>query len=303
MIERQLRDIICRSIDMHVHVGPEVIPRRYDPTTLRMSETGLLAGAVLKNHFYSTVPAVNESQAFAEYGAVVLNWAMGGLNAEAVRAAGYIAKRRFVVWLPTINAANFLAKSEYELAPEWCSGQNIQPRKAADVQGISVLDENGRLTEAAKDVALAVSETGAILATGHISEKESIAMADFALDCGVSAVIVTHPVYQRIAIPLASQRRLAAKGCYMEVCYSMFSIDGISIKRLSTQIRNVGPDRTILSSDVGQLKSVSPSEALLIFCMLLVKEGIPVKWIETMLVTNPRNILEGSDNGTINTTI
>jgi hypothetical protein len=73
----------------------------------------------------------------------------------------------------------------------------------------------------------------------------------------------------------------------------MYSIDNISIERLARQITSIGPERTILSSDVGQLQSASPSEALLQFCKLLVKGGIPVKWIETMLVTNPQAILEG----------
>ena len=289
-----LKAIIATSIDMHVHIGPEVIPRRYTVQSLAASETGALAGAVLKNHFYPTAALAQSSPEFTEFGAVVLNWPVGGLNSEAIRASALISDNPIVVWLPTIHAAQFLDNSEYELAPEWLSGKAMALRRARDIRGITLFANNGlsdALSEAAQNVAKTVRDFGAVLATGHVSFDEAAAIASYALEIGVRAVIVTHPVYQRIAMPIAVQQDLAKRGCYMEVCYSMYSLDDIPVRKLADQIKAIGPKQTILSSDVGQLSSESPSEALVKFCQLLLQQDIPVKWLEMMLVTNPRQIL------------
>ncbi|MGH7241480.1 MAG: DUF6282 family protein [Candidatus Saccharimonadales bacterium] len=288
----QITDIVRRSIDMHVHIGPEIIPRRYTAQTLLAEESGNLAGAVLKNHFYPTVPFAVSNAQMNEYGAIVLNWSVGGLNPEAVRAMSLISPGKFVVWLPTIHAANFLEQSEFEIAPEWCSGVDMQPRLASEVAGIRVTDDAGVLSLEATAVVDAIAEAGAVLATGHVSVEETVAVARYARKKSVP-VVLTHPIYQRINMPVDTQQELASLGCYIEVCYSMYSIDGIALDRLAEQIQSIGPEQVILSSDVGQMKSVSPSEALVDFATLLVNRGIPVKWIEKMLVDNPKKLLEG----------
>lgn len=288
----QAQDIVARAIDMHVHIGPEVIPRKYTAASLDLAERGKLRGAVLKNHFYATAPFVAEvKNADLElYGAIVLNNSVGGLNPEAVRAAAALSDRRIVVWMPTISAEQFLENSEFEIAPEWTKGTSFQSRKASKVQGIS-LQKNGALTQSAKSVIDEVANIGAVLATGHISWQESVQVTNYALSVGANSIIVTHPIYQRISMPIEIQKELVTKGCFMEVCYSMFSLDDISIKEIAKQIKEIGPDGIVLSSDVGQKTSESPSEALTKFCKLLLKEKIPVEWLEIMLVKNPRKLL------------
>jgi hypothetical protein len=296
MDDLKLKQLIAKAIDMHVHVGPEIIPRRYTAASLAASESGKLAGAVLKNHFYPAVSLVNNGgKQFKEYGSIVLNWSVGGLNPEAIRAASYVANGPFVVWLPTIHAQNFLDKSDYELAPEWCSGRNVKTREAAAVVGIRLTRSSGQLTARAKRTLEAIKDTSAILATGHISAEESQAVVNYAQEIGIKRIVLTHPIYPRSAMSTAQQKVLAQCGCFVEVCYSMYYLDGIAIKAVVNQIRAIGPAQTLLSSDMGQLTSPAPSQGLYRFAKLLLKEGIPVEWLETMLVTNPRLILKGSD--------
>jgi hypothetical protein len=92
-------------------------------------------------------------------------------------------------------------------------------------------------------------------------------------------------------MPIEIQIELAQKGCFMEQSYSMASIDGISVVEIASQIKAVGAKSVVLSSDVGQKFSVPPSQALFEFARLLMRQGIPIKDIETMLVTNPVELL------------
>src|ERR671928_1087695 len=103
------RELVRGAFDLHVHIDPDVIPRRIDDVALarRFAELGL-AGFQLKSHYTSTaerakvvagvVPEVSV------LGAIVLNRAVGGLNPLAVEIAAREGAR--TVWLPTVDAAN-----------------------------------------------------------------------------------------------------------------------------------------------------------------------------------------------------
>jgi hypothetical protein len=286
--------IIKDAFDLHIHIGPEVIPRKFTAQSLPRQEAGRLRGAVLKNHFYSTVPgAIEASTGELElFGGIVLNRPVGGLNPDAVRAAAQLSEKPIVVWLPTISAENFLSKSKYEIPPEWIGKAGFKARLSSQIEGISLLDDTGSLRPQVVAVLNVIRDFKAVLATGHISPRETVAVATEARKLGIRSVIVTHPIYQRTRLTIQQQRSLAKIGCYMEQCYSMIAIDDIPVEKVVQQIRAIGPDAIILSSDVGQQFSPAPSVALKRFAKLLVEEGIPLQWIRTMLVTNPQSILK-----------
>lgn len=291
-MNKQIRTILEKAVDLHVHIGPEIIPRKYTAETLLNSEAGRLAGVVTKNHFFATGPLLSPDKTNPDIryvGSIVLNNAVGGMNPEAVYAASLVSQKPLVVWFPTINAAQFLKKNKYEIAPEWVQDKTLRLKSAAETSPVLVTNK-GLLLPETKAVIEMIASIKGVLATGHIAADESMVVARYARSLGVS-VIVTHPIYQHINMPLKQQKDLAGIGCYMEQSYSMYSMDGISIAELANQIKAVGPASVVLSSDVGQEFSMSPSQALETFAELLVTEGIPLQWIEEMLVTNPRNIL------------
>lgn len=288
-----INSITCRAIDLHVHVGPEIIPRKFTVPTLVANETGKIAGMALKNHFFSTVPFINEiSQPnLTLVGSVVLNNFVGGINPEAVYAASTLAKRPFVVWFPTVSSKQFLQNSKWEVAPEWVQCRDFIARASRAVNGIRIVDENGKLENNAVRVLRVIKEIGAILATGHISWKESLVLVKAATGLGIKKIIVTHPIYQKIAMPVAVQKQLARLGAIIEQCYSMYSLDKIPISKIAGQIRAVGYQNCIISSDVGQAFSPSPSEALAIFSRLLMKERVSLSGLATMLISNPKMLI------------
>ncbi len=285
---------VSEWIDLHVHIGPEILPRRFTVAQIVEQESGKIGGMALKNHCYPTMPLIKSIEVPDDLlliGSVALNNYNGGLNADAVYASAGISKYPLIVWFPTISARNFLERSRYEIPSEW-AGENFASRPSKDVANISVLDDEENLSLEARRVLEMIKKKGCILATGHISWRESRKLVEEAVKMGIERIIITHPIYQRIDMPLEVQQELAKNnGVYIEQCYSMYSIDKIPVEKISEQIKAVGPKKCIISSDVGQVGSPSPSEALGIFSKLLLDRGLSEKDIETMGRDNPRKLI------------
>ncbi|MEK6839455.1 MAG: DUF6282 family protein, partial [Nanoarchaeota archaeon] len=283
-------EIIKNAVDLHVHIGPEIIPRKFTLPDLVEYEKGKIKTIAVKNHFFPTVFSGNliSSEKPSITHSVALNLSNGGFNSEIIKASCELANAPIIVWFPTIHAQNFLEKSDYEIAPEWFEDKNFKARKSNLIKGLNVFDESGNLKPEVINVLKVIKETDSILATGHISWKESKSLVEFATKkLKLKKIIITHPIYQKIDMPLEIQKELANLGAFIEVPFSMYSIDKIPIEKLIEHIKTVSSKNVILSSDVGQTFSKSPSEALEEFIDLLSEQGISEKEIDVMLVKNP----------------
>lgn len=296
MKNKQLKQIIKSSFDLHFHIGPEIIPRKYKNVgELIENIKGKLSGIALKNHFYPTTSFINEIKNNSKLkivGSIVLNNFVGGLNPDVIYSASILSKKPIIIWFPTINAQNFLKKTEFEIAPEWVNKKDFKARLAKDVKGIYILDQKNNLNKKATKVLKAINKTRSILATGHLSTKESKKLVEKAINIGIKKIIITHPIYQKINMSLEDQIYMAKKGCFIESCYSMYSIDKIPIDKIAYQIKKIGSNQIILSSDVGQEFSPNPDIALYQFSKLLSKKGITPEMLYQMLVINPRKIID-----------
>ena len=294
-----IKDIIKKAIDFHVHVGPEIIPRKFNLNSLIKAELGNLAGFAIKNHFFPTVPEdsldLYKNRKPRVMHSVSLNNYVGGFNPYVIRAVAEIAQTPIVVWFPTIHAGNFLLKQKHEIADEWIDPKfkkKIGRRTIKGIKALTVWDSNRRLKPEVIEVLREIRNQKAILATGHISWRESDKLIRYAIkNIGIKKIIVTHPIYQRIDMPIRVQKELAKLGALMEQSFSMHSMDGISIKKIAGRIKEIGARNCIMTSDVGQTFSPKPSEALGIFAKELFKEGIALKDLEIMLVKNPLRLL------------
>ena len=282
-------------IDLHVHIGPEVLPRKFTVPEIVREETGKIGGMALKNHFYPTMPlikTIRESKELLLIGSVTLNNYVGGLNPDVIYGSAKISKKPIIVWFPTINADNFLKRSKYEIPPEWV-GKGFESRLSSEVTGISIMDKDGYIKKQVRDVLTAIKNNNCVLATGHISWQEAEILVKEALKTGIRRIIVTHPIYQLINMPISVQKELAKnEGVYIEQNYAMYSIDNIPIEKIAEQIKAVNPKNCIISSDVGQISSPNPSEAMKKFTELLEEQGIGEDELRTMGETNPRKLLE-----------
>jgi hypothetical protein len=287
---------IKKFIDLHMHIGPEIIPRRFTLPQLIEEEQGRITGIGVKNHFYQTTPIINTLDVTNKpliIGSVVLNNYVGGLNPDVVYSTAKLSERPIIVWFPTINAENFLKKSKYEIRPEWAAGK-FKSRLSKDVKGIRVIDSSMNLNPMAKKVLREIKDNDCILATGHLSWQEAKTLVYEALAMGIDRIIITHPMYQLINMPMEIQKELANnKGVYLEHSYSMHLIDGIPIKAIAESIKEAGPEKCIISSDVGQVNRPSPSRALAEFTRLLKSNGIENDSLTMMGETTPKKLIQG----------
>jgi Family of unknown function (DUF6282) len=104
---KRARLLVQGAFDLHIHVAPDVPPRRVDDVTLahRFAEVGL-AGFGLKSHYTSTAERARVVSALVPgvqvVGAVAMNQAVGGMNALAVEIAAREGAR--IVWMPTVDS-------------------------------------------------------------------------------------------------------------------------------------------------------------------------------------------------------
>src|SRR5262245_54210764 len=144
------RELVRGGFDPYVHAAPDFAPRRI--TDLELAERCLelgLAGFGLTSHYTATAEraaVVNAAvgQRLAT-GSIVLNHAVGGLNATAVEVAARQGAR--FVWLPTVSALGEFGKVEQAdpdgNVPVWVRFE-LELRAAGARPGpVPVLDEHG----------------------------------------------------------------------------------------------------------------------------------------------------------------
>lgn len=285
---------VKKFIDLHVHIGPEILPRKYNVSEIIKNQTGKLKGLVLKSHFYPTMPfikSVKVQKNLIVIGSVTLNNYVGGLNPDAIYGSAKISDKPIIVWFPTINAENFLRKNKYEIPLEWTGGK-LKSRLSKQIKGIKILDKKGNLTIETIQVLKAIKENNCILATGHISWKESKKLVEKAVRIGIKRIIITHPIYYLIKMPIKIQMELAKKqGVYIEQTYAMFLVDRTPIKKIAEQIKKIGAKKCIITSDMGQINNPDPDKVLKEFTNLLEEQGITRKELRIMGEINPKKII------------
>lgn len=184
MDKEQIKALLQGSYDLHIHPTPSHFPREFDDFELVEQATDYgMAGVMLKSHYESTAgraALVNRRMgnvAARAYGGIVLNWPVGGLNPYAVESALRLGAA--FVWMPTRDAQNCLRYGDME-------GDFFSRT------GISVLDQDQKLLPVIHDIFDVVKEHDRVLATGHISPAETMALCKAGRAAGVRMVL-THP--------------------------------------------------------------------------------------------------------------
>lgn len=252
--------ILQGAVDPHVHSGPSIAPRIIDHLDLARSysEAGF-AAVVTKDHDYSGVMCArlirdhHPELTVQLFSGIALNNVVGGFNAYAVEHTAAMDGR--IVWLPTLAAENHL---DWEKTSGWVHPASTQKIRSA--QAIPVFDD-GRLRPEVLDVLDVVAATGMALASGHLHVSETRIVFAEARRRGVERLIFTHPE-DIVGGTYEDTRALADMGAYVEHSLGFF-IEGSRFRtrtnaELQAYIDCVGPERTILCSDLGQMGTLSP---------------------------------------------
>ncbi|MEH1124898.1 DUF6282 family protein [Micromonospora sp. CPCC 206061] len=292
------RELVATAYDTHVHVAPDVMKRRIDDVTLarRFAEVGM-AGFVLKSHYVPTAERAEVVRGVVPgvdvLGALTLNGSVGGLNPVAVEIAGRQGAR--VVWLPTVDCANERA-SRATLppgapAPMWAALQDELAEQGIVAPTIEVVDEDGGIVPELRAVFAVIAKHDMVLATGHLSGTEIVAAVDAASGAGVRRIIVTHPEFTSQQLDVATQRHLAARGALLERCFTTPYTGKVSWDLVFEHIRAVGPEHSILSSDLGQPFNPPVEDGLALLADRLLAAGFTADEVHTMAVTNSRKVI------------
>jgi Family of unknown function (DUF6282) len=295
-------------IDMHVHIGPELLMRRYSPQALAEEARREGIGVVMKNHFQPTTGWVSQLRRPDDkvplIGSVALNYGAGGIDDHGVRAALSGWKRdtlqpdpdpeRFVVWMPTVCAeAHLMVTKRRDIMLEWGITEEYS-RVFAPGEGIRLMDDAGRPVPCLARALAIVARHDLVLASGHLSHDETILFARLAREAGVKRIVLTHPLFQSTELEPATVAQLWRDyGAYSELCFVNLAMDDLSIKQYVEIIEAVGPEGCILSSDVGQPFSPTVGDALREYFAELKQGGVREDDIARMSILNPRDLLFG----------
>jgi hypothetical protein len=293
-------------IDMHVHVGPELLPRRYSPTDLAREARREGIGVVMKNHFQSTTGFASmlarEDPSVPLIGSVVLNLACGGIDEHGIRAALSGWKRdvtardpdadRFVVWMPTVCAEGHLrVMGRYDLPPEWGIKEE-HARYFEEGEGLTIVGHGGEPIAGLGRVFKAVADLDLVLASGHLDRTETKLFARLAHEAGLRRVVLTHPLFQATELEPDELKDLWRDyGAYTELAFVNMAMDKLTARQYADVIRAVGAEGCILSSDLGQPFSPPVGDGWRLYLDLLRGEGISEDEIVRMAVVNPRALL------------
>ena len=291
------RDLVRGSFDMHIHIAPDVVPRRVTDIELarRFAELGL-DGFVLKSHYVPTAERAAVARGVvpevAVMGSVTLNRSIGGMNALAVEIAALEGAR--VVWMPTVDAVNETAGRSLpgpgDKVPVWAAVQYGLRQRGIAIEPVPVVDDAGRVLPETRDVLATVAAHGLVLATGHLSRDEIVAVVDAAVEEGVAQIVVTHPEFPSQSLSVEDQLALAGKGALLERCLTTPYTGKISWERWLENIRAAGPERSVLASDLGQVDNPPVEDGLALLADRLLAAGFGEDEVHTMAVTNTRRL-------------
>lgn len=280
--------LVSGAIDMHVHFGPEsLMERRQNALELARSakEMGLRA-LVLKNREYNTVPiALLVSEMVPEvqvFGSLTLENEIGGLNPSAAISAARMGAK--IIWMPTFSSSNSKSVVEKVLGFSLPGPEQV------------ILDSSGKLKVEAKEILQIVKEFNMVLASGHISPKETFALAEEAQRIGFNKLLFTHALQGALTSVLCSNdelKQLALGGVYIEhsfwdVLPTMNAYDPIRIVEL---VKAIGAEHCIMSTDLGQSYNPPAPEGMRMFIATLLRKGLEAKEVEIMVKTNPAKLL------------
>ena len=268
------------AVDIHVHIAPDPkVERRGSAIDVAQQALQMgMGGIVLKSHEYPTHPvAYTASQAvpgITLIGGVTLDVEVGGLNPMAVESTALMGGR--VVWMPTFSAR----------ADRQHRGLN---------GGIYVLDEQGRLVPEVYAILELIKSHDMVLATGHLSTEESMALVSEARNLGIRRVVVTHATTMAFltGMTLEDMKSLASMGAYIEHCLHVMMplTNRLAPKELVDTITAIGPDNCIVSTDFGQDFHPMPAEGLRMGIATLLQAGMEEVEVGMLVKDNPSRLM------------
>jgi len=281
-------NVLDGATDMHVHEVPDSENWRVDAIDVARAahERGMRA-IVLKSHWHSTaemaylvrkvVPGIDV------FGGLGLSRAVGGVNAAAIEdfakiSGGYGR----VVWMPTL---------ESEAGVRGANGTSDRP--------FLPVSRNGELLPEVKAAIASIGAHNLVLATGHSTADENVMLVREGHRQGLKHMIVTHAMSRPARMNIEQMKAAAAEGAYVEIVYvhtlnipELRRTPQFTLKEVADAVHAVGAGSIVLSTDMGQVGIMLPTDGLAAFATGLKAQGITDDEINQMIRINPARLLD-----------
>jgi len=278
-------DLLRGAYDVHQHSGPSPHTERlFDELDLAIHGCYIgLGGIVFKEQFMPSTRSARIVQKVVDqwadehgkkrieiFGGVCLNYAVGGLNADAVIASYRMGGK--YVWLPNVDS------NHHRLVVNEGVGQ-----------GIDLIDDDGKVVQQAREILDLMAQTDMVLGVGHQSTRERFAIVREAVALGVKRIEITHVNFPPSWLTPEQCKAMADLGAYI----SIYAIDDAyySWEDVMRVYKAVGPERMLIASDRGHISTGHPIDGLRRLIVGFMQSGVPDDHIRLMCRTNPASLL------------
>jgi hypothetical protein len=288
-VRHPIAEVLDGAVDLHCHSGPNPFPREFDHVeAARDAERLNMRGILVKSHHHNTVMDLQSMRReLAEvrtpvFGGIALNVQVGGINPYAVAMCLRMGGR--AVWFPTFSSRRH-CEHDHHGFPE----ATIEiPNRIVDVT-----DAEGRIVDEVHEVVDLIAESDALLSAGHLSIEDARAVFEIGRARGVRRMILSHPNFV-VDADSATCRELTALGVFIEHEVGMYDPQGFrkwDPAILLDWIRTVGPENTVLASDLGQKGRPMPVDAFTRVGQELLERGLTPQELRQVVSHNPAFLL------------
>jgi hypothetical protein len=292
-----LLKVLEGAVDLHTHSGPSPFPRRLNHVEASYDAARIGMRAILiKSHHHNTVMDLLAMRDLLKdaptpaYGGVALNSEVGGVNPSAVAVAIKMGGR--AVWGPTVSAQQHIAAHSHDDGFP-TAGSDLEEKVE------SVFDETGEVSAETVRVTQLVANAGIMLTGGHLDVDSQKALFATAKANGVRRLLLHHPDFI-VGASDGDVEELLSYGAFVEHEMSMYHpgvpAPGWPISRLIDWIEKIGPDRTVIDSDLGQETNPLPVDGYLYVVEQLLDHGISERDVRQMICHNTAYLLGLEDS-------
>jgi hypothetical protein len=176
--------------------------------------------------------------------------------------------------------------------PFWAKIQRELAATGISPPPLTVLDDDGKVSEVTLRCIELIARHNMILATGHLGRVEIFGLVRTAREMGAKRVLVTHAEFPSQNLTADEQVQLAEMGAYIEHCFTTMHTGKAPWDAVLEAIRVVGPERCVLSTDLGQTINPPVAEGFAMFAQKMLDGGFSVDEIRRMTVTNPAALVQ-----------
>jgi hypothetical protein len=274
------------AVDTHMHTGPGAFPRHdTDLSAARTAREAGMRAICTKNHHFETAARAqlaSEQTGFEVVGGITLNEWVGGLNPHAVDGVATFGGQ--VVWMPSITARNHLENAAIQMFSA----------EESDKAGITVLDEDGDLTDDALAVANRIAAHDLTCGLSHLCPTEAIAFTEACLDRGADKFLVQHPHANFLDYSLEEMRTITDLGATLEfhwICTTEMMSHAATVDDYVAAYEAVGAENAVMATDGGATANPPAIEMFRSFVGAMLDAGVSEAAVREMTHETPRQVL------------